>query len=146
MARPRPCLVCSQVFTPHPRAGDRQKTCSSAECQRERHRRNCEDWHHRNEGYDRARRATAQLATARRESRLARRGSPAPNPVSEIPWDVVRDSVGLEAQGVMREIGQFLVEWVRDAVKREMDTLREELARIGSPALRDAFAARGSPA
>ncbi|MDF1524234.1 MAG: hypothetical protein P1P87_15640, partial [Trueperaceae bacterium] len=47
----RPCLVCSQVFTPHPRAGDRQKTCSSEACQRERHRRNCVDWHKRHEGY-----------------------------------------------------------------------------------------------
>lgn len=146
MARSRPCLVCSQAFTPHPRAGDRQKACGSPECQRERHRRNCADWHERNQGYDRARRATRQLESARKAARLARRGSRSPNPVSEIPWDVVRDSVGLEAQGVMREIGQFLVEWVRDAVKVEMGALRKELAQIGHPGLRDAFAARGSPA
>ncbi len=146
MARPRPCLVCSQVFTPHPRAGDRQKTCSAPECQRERHRRNCADWHQRNEGYDRARRATAQLAAARKKARQARQGSRSRNPVSEIPWDVVRDSVGLEAQRVLREIGQFLVEWVRDAVSQEVEALREQLAEIGPGGARDAFAARGSPA
>lgn len=145
MARPRPCLVCSQVFTPHPRAGGRQKTCGSPECQRERHRRNCADWHRRNEGYDRARRATARLAEARKKARQARERSPAPNPVSEIPWDVVRDSVGLEAQRVLREIGQFLVEWVRDAVNQEVSALREQLAEIGPGGARDAFAVRGSP-
>ena len=146
MARPRPCLVCSQVFTPHPRAGDRQKTCSSEACQRERHRKNCEDWHRRHRGYDRGRRAAAQLRAARVAAREGRKAARSPNPVSEIPWEVVRDSVGLEAQRVLREIGQFLVEWVRDAVDREVGALREELARIGGAGARDAFVARGSPA
>lgn len=145
MARPRPCLVCRQVFTPHPRAGDRQTTCSSSKCQRERHRRNCADWHRRNEGYDRARRAAGLLSAARKAAREARRGGNAPNPLSGIPWDVVRDSVGLQGQRVLLELSQFLVEWVRDAVNQEVAALRQQWAQIGAAGPRDAFAARESP-
>ncbi len=30
MVRKRPCLICQQWFSPHPRTGDRQRTCSAA--------------------------------------------------------------------------------------------------------------------
>ncbi|MCP4244488.1 MAG: hypothetical protein GY772_28435 [bacterium] len=141
MARSRPCLVCSQVFTPNPRAGDRQKTCSRPDCQRERHRRNCVDWRGRHPGYDRAYRLGEQLpkTSARREKSLAR------NPIAEIAWDTVRDSVGPLVQLVVQRVGDLVVEWARDAVTEEMAVLRRKLAEFGEFVARDAFVTVGEP-
>ena len=49
--RKRPCRVCKRWFIPHPRLKDRQKTCGSPQCQREWHRRKCEQWNHNNVDY-----------------------------------------------------------------------------------------------
>ena len=61
MRRKRPCRVCRKWFLAHPRAGSRQKVCSSESCQRERHRRNCEDWRARHPDYDREARLRVRL-------------------------------------------------------------------------------------
>jgi hypothetical protein len=39
---------------PHPRLKDRQKTCGDSQCQREWHRRKCEQWNHNNVDYFKA--------------------------------------------------------------------------------------------
>ena len=49
--RKRPCRVCKRWFIPHPRLKDRQKTCGDQQCQREWHRRKCEQWNHNNVDY-----------------------------------------------------------------------------------------------
>lgn len=50
--RKRPCRICGKWFRPDRRKGDEQKVCGDKACQRERHRRNCVDWHKRNRNYD----------------------------------------------------------------------------------------------
>ncbi len=49
--RKRPCRICRRWFLPHPRLKDRQKTCGNSPCQREWHRRKCEQWNHNNVDY-----------------------------------------------------------------------------------------------
>jgi hypothetical protein len=49
--RKRPCRVCKRWFISHPRLKDRQKTCGDQQCQREWHRRKCEQWNHNNVDY-----------------------------------------------------------------------------------------------
>jgi len=49
--RKRPCRVCKRWFIPNARLKDRQKTCGDAPCQREWHRRKCEQWNHNNVDY-----------------------------------------------------------------------------------------------
>ncbi len=49
--RKRPCRVCRRWFSPDPRPGERQKTCGRAECRREWHRRQCEQWNRKNTNY-----------------------------------------------------------------------------------------------
>ena len=51
LTRKRPCRVCKRWFIPHPRLKDRQKTCGDAPCQREWHRRKCEQWNRNNADY-----------------------------------------------------------------------------------------------
>jgi len=52
--RKRPCAICRQWFTPDPRQIGRQKTCGNPACQRERHRRQCQQWNRRNKRYFKA--------------------------------------------------------------------------------------------
>ena len=146
MARPRPCVVCSEIFTPHPRAGDRQRTCSRPSCQRERHRRSCADWHRKNPGYDVERRLREKLR-ARPRPKPER---PAPalsrNPLATLPWEGVRDAVGPAVQVLLEVIADVLVGWARDAVTEEVESLRAQLRRSGVLGARDAFAGPGPPA
>lgn len=47
MHRKRPCRIRRRWFVPDFRAEDRQQACGAADCQRERHRRNCQRWYRR---------------------------------------------------------------------------------------------------
>ena len=161
MVKPRPCAVCNETFTPHPRAGTRQGVCGRAECQRERHRRNCLDWHKRNAGYDHDRRLRARLAP---ETRSAGETQPSPSnatkspkdtvqrtprvwtdPLAHIQWESLRDVVAPEVLVVLEELATQLVQWARDAVTEEVATLRESLRQTRHSAVRDAFAGSAKP-
>jgi hypothetical protein len=52
--RKRPCAICRRWFTPDPRQVGRQKTCGKPDCQNELHRRQCEQWNHKNKSYYKA--------------------------------------------------------------------------------------------
>lgn len=110
MASKRPCTICRKWFEPHPRAGPRQRTCSRPECQRERHRRNCTSWHRRNPDYDRETRWQARLAQSRPKSGES----------DLLCWTAARDAVSLEVLIVLEEIRKLLVDFVRDAVTRQV--------------------------
>ena len=47
----RPCRICRRWFTPNPRLKGRQMTCAAAKCQREWHRKKCEEWNKKNTDY-----------------------------------------------------------------------------------------------
>ena len=113
MSRTRPCRICRRWFVPHPRAGDRQRTCSKPDCQQERHRRACQAWRRRHPDYDREDRLRRRL---RQETPAARSSSTPADPLQEIDWWVARDAVGLQVVAVIEETGQVLRDWARDAV------------------------------
>jgi hypothetical protein len=47
----RPCRICRKWFTPHPRLGDRQKTCGKEACKRKWHAKKCTEWNKKNRSY-----------------------------------------------------------------------------------------------
>lgn len=47
----RPCRICRRWFIPHPRLGERQRTCGDSHCQKEWHRKRCADWNRQNAEY-----------------------------------------------------------------------------------------------
>lgn len=120
MVRKRPCSICRKWFEPHPRAGPRQHTCSRPECQRERHRRSCRSWHHRNPDYDRESRLRARVAEGRPET--AERDL--------LSWPAARDAVSLEVLVIVEETRRLLVSFVRDAVARQVRAVKEKSGRL----------------
>ena len=133
MPRTRPCRVCRRWFRPHPRAGDRQKVCSAAACQRERHRRNCASWRSGEREpirRDRVKRAIIKPAEEVSEGCLT--------PIHErVRWDAVRDSVGLHVAVITEEIVKLIESVPRDAVSPQVFELAEEFHKHGSASVRD---------
>lgn len=136
MRRKRPCGICGHWFLPNARCGDRQKVCSAAACQRERHRRSCRKWHDRNPDYDREERLRNKL----------RKAETAPSAVADplslrIDAEAARDAVGMEVHVVVDEIGRVLVEWARDAVFAQAYVITKESPKHPLVAARDAIGA-----
>lgn len=129
MRRKRPCGICRRWFVPHPRAGDRQRVCSAAECQRERHRRACHNWRQREAPAERAHRLRQRLRVDADE----RQGAAA----SRVSWDAVRDAVGLKVAVIFEEISRVLEDVVRDAVRRQVRAPAAESRRVPAEERRD---------
>ena len=145
MAARRPCRICKHWFHPDPRVGDRQRACGRAECQRERHRRSCVEWHQRNPTYDRETRLRRRLVTAPPPA-----GSVPPrvdvDPLGAIDWEVARDEIGLEMSVVVEETARVLVRWTRDAMPRSSHVVARSSGDDARAGRRDAMVLRrGGP-
>ena len=137
MTRKRPCRICRRWFQPSPRAGDRQRVCSDAQCQRERHRRACVSWRREN-------------AAAEKEDRLRQRlrepAEAGPRAVmAGLRLEAVRDAVGSEVAVIIEEMGEVLGGWVRDAVGFEAFGMMRESGRHARAGPRDGIAAGRAP-
>jgi hypothetical protein len=140
MARKRPCRVCGKWFSPHARAGTRQRVCGASECQRERHRRACAEWRAEHVEYDRERRLRERVRVE------AVAGEPlSRDPMAEIAWAAARDAVGLEAAVIVEETGKVLALWARDAVHAQAAEITRKLAKVLPLPARDAIAAGAGP-
>lgn len=139
MARKRPCRICGKWFYPSPRAGDRQRVCSAAACQRERHRRSCSGWHEKNPDYDRERRLREKVR------RPEHRGEPDGDPLREIAWDEARDAVGLQTAVIVEETARVVVQFARDVVGAQPRETRAKLDQQVDPRARDAIAGMPRP-
>lgn len=136
MARKRPCKICRRWFQPHPRAGDRQRVCGEADCQRERHRRTCATWHEANPAYDKKRRLkqAAGLDQAGENS----------EPLDAVVWPVIEAAIGPAHRTVIEGIARLLLRTERDAVpserassigetNRELNRRSRDAVRPGTP-------------
>lgn len=137
MTRKRPCRICRRWFQPHPRAGERQRVCSSDECQRERHRRSCTRWRRDN-------------ATEEKEHRLRERlrepVDPGPRAVTAgLRLETVRDAVGPQMAVIIEETSEVLGEWVRDAVHGQAMGITGEVGRLAGRGPRDGIASERAP-
>lgn len=137
MTRKRPCRICRRWFQPHPRAGERQRVCSSDECQRERHRRSCERWRRDN---------VAEEREQRLRERLREPVGPGPRAVmAGLRLDTVRDAVGPQMAVIIEETSEVLGEWVRDAVHGQVVGITGEVARLAGREPRDGIASERAP-
>ena len=137
MLRKRPCRICHQWFRPHPRAGNRQRSCSAAPCQAERRRRAVVAWRRRHPDYDRDDRLRRRL---RAVPRVAAAGA---DPLAQLDWHVARNAVGLEVAVVVEETGRLLATFARNAVRRQVPAAAPESGLQVGPAARNAIASPG---
>ena len=105
--RGRPCSECGRWFRPHPRAGVRQVTCSET-CRGARRERACKAWREANAITEQEERLRQRLRRP-----VATGGQGKIDPMAQIQWEVVRNSVSPEAGVIIKEVTQILVSWVR---------------------------------
>lgn len=125
MKRRRRCCECGGLFAADPRVGKRQRTCGSAACKADLHRKSCQEWRERE-------RPRVEADNLRR-----RLGSP------ELRRDVVRDAMGTKAAVVLEEVFRLAERGSRDAfASKHLDLSRKSFRLVERPQ-RDATAAPG---
>lgn len=136
--RSKPCSVCRKWFEPHRRVGKRQKSCGSAECQRELHQRARRKWREDHPDYDREERVRQRI-------RAAEPPEAGVDPMAQIDWQATREVVGLQVAVVIEEASQMAVDWAREVVVAQVPagkgkarqiprkSAREEMARVARP-------------
>lgn len=152
MASKRPCRVCLKWFLPDVRAGDRQRVCSSADCQRERHRRACLAWHAREQPAVRAARLAQQLTapveTPQTAQATEHQGQSSRQPagvIGGLRLDALRDAVGWQATVAIELFSKHLSVVLRDAVRVELAVQQGNSLRHLRSKARDGIAAGPRP-
>ena len=98
--RKRPCRVCKRWFIPHPRLKDRQKTCGDQQCQREWHRRKCEQWNRNNVDY---------FKDNYLDKKLEQTGAPRSRLKTGLPLCYVQQRLGTAQLVIIEYLSQLLI-------------------------------------
>ena len=86
MAGKRPCRVCRRWFRPDARIGERQRCCSTVQCQEKRRVITQAEWRAAHPDYFHARRMQERAGAGRDVEPLRM-----PAPLDRLPWDVAQD-------------------------------------------------------
>jgi hypothetical protein len=106
--RKRPCRVCKRWFIPHPRLKDRQKTCGDQQCQREWHRRKCEQWNHNNVDY---------FKDNYLDKKLEQTGMPRSRLKTGLPLCYVQQLIGTPQLIIIEYLSQLLLRRCRHLIR-----------------------------
>jgi hypothetical protein len=118
----RPCRFCGKWFWPDPRVGQRQRTCSKAECQRKRRAKTQASWRLINQGYAIAYRLQKRAALSERE-RVDARHSP---PLDRLPWDLAKDEFKAQGCDFLEVFGRVLLGGVKDQIREQLAVITRE--------------------
>lgn len=127
----RPCRICHKWFTPHPRLGDRQKTCGNQECMRKWHIVKCAEWNRKNRNCAQANYLSAKLALAVKE-RTQPKGTSAAVTIPkahvfvshsasfpQLPRSVIQEVIGVQQFVIIEYVARQLFKSVQEVIKRQ---------------------------
>jgi len=129
----RPCKICRKWFAPHPRLGDRQKTCGSKECQKKWHAKKCAQWNRQHRAYFQATYLSKKLqavqnqetATIKRPSQLPKSGiSP------KLPQEVIQEVIGAQQLVIAKYFSQVLLRSVQEAIRIQHADILKEIKQL----------------
>ena len=114
--RKRPCRICRRWFLPDARQIGRQKTCGDPACQRENHRRRCQEWNRNNRDYFKANYLSAKLERTRDPPASSIKNATVVTPASRIklwlPNNVVVDVTGAKPLVIL----EYIIEQIMQRV------------------------------
>jgi len=116
----RPCRICRRWFTPHPRLGDRQRTCGDPHCKKEWHRKKCAEWNRENAEYFRCNYLHKKLEGVSGVEGVAlfcpvRSRSP-----SGLPQRKVQEVIGVKQFVIIEYLGQLLLRRFQELIRVEV--------------------------
>lgn len=110
----KPCSICRKWFIPDSRVGQRQRTCSSPECQKERRKRKQAAWRENQPDYFTARRIQERAKAERSPEPLLLK-----KPLSALPWDIAQDEMGVAAADFLAILAGVIVRLVQSQMKAQ---------------------------
>ena len=132
MARKRPCQVCRRWFRPDPRVGERQRSCTSEVCQKERRARTQASWREAHPDYFIARRIEERAAAGRDVEPLR-----VPAPLDRLPWDIAQDQFKVQGADFIAIFGRLLIGSAQDAMAAEVGVNKGQIRQHGRRARKD---------
>ena len=111
----RPCKICKRWFKPHPRVGERQKTCGDSCCKREWHRKKCAEWNRQNREYFKGLYLEKKLKEAIKNPKSYQFYHDTPHPYLRLPRQEIQRVIGLEQL--------IIIEYILHLVLRRCTTI-----------------------
>jgi hypothetical protein len=128
--RKRPCRIWRRWFMPNPKLKDRQQTCGDPVCQREWHRRKCEEWNRKNTDYFRANYLQKkinsvtppanQLPSFQLNCRLK----------SGLPLSYVQEVINIQHLVIIEYLGQLLFRRFQEVLKTQVTVITAKIERL----------------
>lgn len=110
----KPCAICGRWFEPDARVGQRQRVCSSPECQKERRRRKQAQWRASRPDYFTARRILKRAEAKRFPEPLRLKA-----PLGHLPWDIAQDEMGVAAADFLGILAGVLLKVVQSQMEAQ---------------------------
>ena len=122
-SKKRPCRICQKWFMPHPRVGDRQKTCGDHECMRKWHARKCAEWNRKNRNCAQENYLSNRLALGGNEKEGTTPKSHVSvssyAPFPQLPRSLIQEVIGVQHFVIIEYIAQQLFRSVQEVIKRQ---------------------------
>lgn len=131
--RKRPCRICRRWFYPDPRAGDRQRTCSTPRCQAARRQKTQANWRAKNRGYAAAYRIDQRHPQPNSDPDPPR----VPKPFDQLPWDLAKDEFGAQGTDFIGAFGRLLVGVAKDEMRAQALDIGSDSAGLLGGAAKD---------
>ena len=139
----RPCRICRKWFTPHPRLGDRQKTCGKEACKRKWHAKKCAEWNKKNRSYFQSIYLASKLESSKSPSqsdnRLPASSSPdktgpirppSSRSTPQLPEDVIQDVIGVQPLIIIEYVAQLLVRSFKEVIRAQPVDIQRKIDRL----------------
>ena len=130
-SKKRPCRICKKWFIPHPRVGDRQKTCGAPECMRKWHAGKCAEWNRKNRTYIQENYLSKRMALGVNEKEASKGASVAattPNShifvssstsFPQLPRSLIKEVIGAQQLVIIEYIARQLFRSVQEVIKKQ---------------------------
>ncbi len=121
--RKRPCKICRRWFLPNVRLKDRQKTCTDPQCQKEWHKRQCEDWNKKNIEYFKADYLTKKLKKITRappDSKTTKIHLPKSRIKLRLPWSEFQEVINAEHIVIIEYLFEQYVRRYQSAIQTQL--------------------------
>jgi hypothetical protein len=143
---------------PNAKLKDRQKTCGAPQCQREWHRKKCEEWNRNNLDYFRANYLQNKLTAASQPARAFKATQPGSRVQSStrhhlkvrLPLDVVQEVISVQQVVIIEYFGHLLFRRFQEVLRGQVVVNTREVSQLPPVAIlrgdRLGEAFRGIPA
>ena len=127
----RPCRICRKWFSPHPRLGDRQKTCGAKECQKKWHTKKCAQWNRQHRAYFQANYLSKKLQAVQNQA------TEKPTPqlqkstiFPKLPQEVIQEVIGAQQLVIAEYLSQLLLRSVQGVIRAQRTDILREVERL----------------